>query len=143
VISQQFQDLNWFSEAEVAGTGANVLGVDFHLMLKYDKWRSNLNTRVDLLHNGLNSGDHSSEWHPKGMAGDSCTPDKEISPQEAFKAALKAGFFGIGIYWNGHAYSYHLDIGRGYRLWIAKRIIKDDGSKSWQYHSLISDPKQL
>lgn len=136
-----------FTPKEVRATGASLGDVQMWLIKSFQKFRDDLtkrvghNVSVHLLYNGMTTGGHKSKYHPSGEAGD-CYLGSEISPSDVFKSALNAGFKGVGIYWNGKIYSYHLDIGEDYRFWVG---VKDpDGKKkSWTFNGLIVDPKHL
>jgi len=135
---ENFLMLNYFTQSEVESTGANIKDVKFELMFRLDAFRRDLGAPVYLLNNGLTTGKHSSPEHPNGEAADVCTG--AIMPVwTVYKCALKNQFRGFGVYWNGIAYSYHLDIGTEYRQWTGI----PDGKGNWKFGTLIVDPKNL
>jgi len=134
-----------FTPKEVRATGAKLCDVQIWTMLTIQRFRDMINeamghnVSVSLLKNGMTTGNHKSPYHPAGTAID-CYLSVEVATTIVFKCALNAGFKGIGIYWNGKAYSYHLDIGDDFRFWIG---VKKPGGKKWTFDSLIADPKHL
>ena len=135
---ENFLMLNYFTQSEVESTGANIKDVKFELMFRLDAFRRDLGAPVYLLKKGLTTGGHSSPEHPAGKAVDVYI--SEVKPVwTVYKCALKNQFRGFGVYWNGIAYSYHLDIGAEYRQWVGV----PDGKGNWRFGSLIVDPKNL
>ena len=134
-----------FTPKEVRDTGADLDDVQIWTMRTIQRFRDKINeavghkVSVSLLKNGMTTGNHKSPYHPSGEAID-CYLSVEVTTTIAFKCALDAGFKGIGIYWNGKAYSYHLDTGDDFRFWIG---IKKPGEKKWTFDALIVDPKHL
>ncbi|MBU2249106.1 MAG: hypothetical protein KKD77_20330, partial [Gammaproteobacteria bacterium] len=127
--------------------------VQYKLIYKLDVFRELIGLPVKLLLNGLTTGDHVAVWHKKGLAVD-ITIRGEIDLFEAIKSAWVAGFRGVGIYWNGKAYSFHLDLRGAFSLWKAVKdkpigtitntkngkVTKIETGK-WIYTSIYVDPK--
>lgn len=135
---ENFLILRYFTQSEVEGTSADIKDVKLELMYRLDSFRHDLGVPVYLLNNGLTTGKHSSPEHQKGEAADVCTG--AIMPVwTVYKCALKNQFRGFGVYWNGIAYSYHLDIGSEHRQWTGV----PDGKGNWKFGTLIVDPKNL
>ena len=135
---ENFLILQWFTQSGVEETGAKIKDVKLELMFRLDSFRRDIDVPVYLLRNGLTTGKHASPEHPDGKAADICTGI--VKPVwTVYKSALKNGFRGFGAYWNGKAYSYHLDIGTEYRQWTG---IPDEKG-NWKFGSLIVDPKNL
>src|SRR5690554_947815 len=135
---ENFLTLRYFTHSEVIGSGANIKDVKFETMYRLDNFRHDLGVPVYLLNNGLTTGKHSSPEHPNGEAADVCT-GASMPVWTVYKCALKNQFRGFGVYWNGIAYSYHLDIGAEYRQWTGV----PDGKGNWRFGSLIVDPNNL
>lgn len=126
-----------FTPEEVEGTGASLDDVDVELLVRYDKFRKLLKRRVVFAPNGLTTGRHSSSLHPRGKAGDChfVEMDGPIDARTILEAGLGAGFHGIGIYWNGFAYSTHLDLRKEYGFWSGW---KKHRQENWEYLPLIT-----
>lgn len=141
---QDFQDLGirYFSPSEITATGAALEDVDAALIARYDSFRDHLGRAVCFCPNGLTTGNHSSPLHPEGLAGDASFREQDgpVSVPNVFKAALLAGFYGIGIYHNGAAYSIHLDLRPEYGFWAGH---KGHRESKWNFRSLIVDPAML
>jgi hypothetical protein len=139
---EDFRDIEFFTPGEVVRTGAALDDVSANLIIHYDRFRRVLNRRVVFAPNGLTTGVHSSPLHPRGLAGDChyVEMDGPIDARTIFEAALLSGFHGIGIYWNGIAYSTHLDLRDEFAFWIGHKKHRET---AWEYHSLINDPKNF
>jgi len=128
---------------DITGTGAKLDDVSIWLIVMLQKFyvlmcKTYPNIKIILLKNGLTSGDHRATWHPRGLAADiALSGDFKI--YDIWKIAVSAGFGGIGLYWNGVAYSIHIDLRprpKGFpALWAANKV---DGK--WSYGSVFSDP---
>ncbi len=131
-----------FTPAEIEATGAALEDVRWETLQMLQAFRDSMKRAVILLPNGLTSGDHSSPQHPLGLAVDVGFREKDgkVPPVLIFKSALIAGAKGIGIYWNGFAYSVHLDLRNEYAFWAG---VKGHRQKAWNYRPLINDPKFL
>lgn len=126
-----------FTQAEFTATGAKPEEVEFEALSMLDKFRELLGCGVYLHENGVTTGEHSSPGHAAGRAFDCYLKDKR-NFRAVLGAAVKAGFTAIGVYWNGHAYSFHLEHDPdGIRLWTGKRNTKTGG---WDYGQLLVDP---
>lgn len=130
-----------FSPKEITDTGASLESVKLETMVRLQKFRSLLGCSVHLCTNGLTTGRHNSPYHPKGLAVDFYLKidSNSVKILDLFKASLEAGFKGIGIYYNGKAYSFHFDLRPKYAFWTGTK----DGDSAWDYHKLIVDPKDL
>jgi len=131
-----FDYITHFTSNEVIATGAHIEDVAY-LTIKYlDRVRSLVDKPIKLIHNGLTSGNHTSRTHLEGCAVDFYVMD-DISHTEAVKVALygvSVGFRGIGVYWNGEAYSFHFDTRNELGTWYGTKTNKND---SWCYHGLM------
>lgn len=127
----------YFSKKEIEATGAKLEEVSFVLFQKLLKLRLALDIRMKLLHNGLTTGNHKSEFHPKGEAVDFFLASS-VDPYWVFKQAVKVGFLRVGIYWNGQTYSFHLDLGSEPAFWFG---VKSKKGEPWKFGRLIVDPK--
>lgn len=134
----EFKPLRYFTASEVERTGASIADVQRETMYAIDDFRHEMGIPVRLLFNGITSGNHKSAGHPNGLAVD-CTISGTVDVGEVFKNALIAGFKAIGIYWNGAAYSFHLELADRYRFWSGR---KAEGEAKWTYGRLIVDPKE-
>ena len=130
---------------EVENTGTDLENVELQLILKVHEWRLDHGYRIGLLYNGINSGSHSSEEHPKGQALDCFIYNDDnttIDIQKVFRSARKIGFSSIGIYYceETNIYCIHLSIGNRYVEWCAFKNKKKD---KWKYRRLIVDPRLI
>lgn len=136
-------DIHYFTPGEIEATGAKLENVQLTTILKLNVVRHELQRRIHLLHNGLTTGKHSAEEHPKGLAVD-WHLDLRDGPidfalvKRVVYDSLYAGFRGIGAYWNGEAYSFHTDCRHNYGMWYG---LKDDNNE-WEYGDLLVDPKR-
>jgi hypothetical protein len=142
MILEDFAGIRNFTADEVTRTGAKLNDVDGSLLSAYDKFRDLVGRRVTLLPGGLTTGNHNSIWHKKGMAGDCALYEEDgpVSVSDVFKAALEAGFKGIGVYYNQIAYSFHLDLRPAYGFWARYREHREP---HWHEVGLIVDPKMF
>lgn len=131
-----FDHITHFTKEECLKTGANISKLKIDWFHHADMFRDLIDCPVKLI--CLNTGKHEvGSRHYSGDAGDVLLLKPRIIP-EVLDAALQAGFRGIGVYWNGVAYSYHLDIGRTLvTLWQGR---KKKGDQVWRYGPLIMDP---
>jgi len=114
-----------FSYKEMENTGSDVAGVKLLTMMMLQNVRTDLGQTIDLCENGLNSGDHLSEYHD-GRAVD-WSFRHYIDPMVVVLAMIRAGYNGIGVYKNvGGYYSYHGDTREIFGSWY--REYKDDGT---------------
>jgi len=128
-----------FTPREVELTGADLSRVDVETFICLQRFRSIIKREVHLIKNGINSGDHKSKEHDGGIAIDCCIYGKLISLNKIIYSAMKAGFTGIGIYYNKQTniYSFHFDLGR-IRMWTA---YKETRTAKWKYYGFLLDPK--
>lgn len=132
-----------FTADEVINTGANLRDVNVLTMVGVQKFRTRIGRPVLLLFGGITTGVHASPQHPGGTAIDVAfrESDGPINIKSMVYAAVDAGFKGIGTYWNGVAWSLHLDLGPEIRRWGRwKRHRSDEG---WHKESLIIDVSTL
>jgi len=129
-----------FTPEEVELTGATLEGIQLRLMVSLQTFRTIMDRRVGLLVNGMTSGGHKAKEHFLGLAVDGFLyPDEgPMDIDLIFKAALTAGCKGIGIYWNGIQYSFHLDLRPEYGFWSGHKVAKNM-VKTWRYVSLLKD----
>jgi len=141
-----FALLDNFTYREVERTGAKIKGVKFRTMWTLQLVRTKTKKAIRLMANGLNSGDHKSKEHAAGEAVDFAVSGVKTFAQvvKVIYAMLEAGFRGIGVYWNGHAYSFHGDVG-AIRTWAAIRIESKGVPRKteWKYYALLVDPSKL
>jgi hypothetical protein len=128
--------INHFTGEEIEETGADLKDINVDLIIALDLFRSILGYPVYLLENGMTTGSHSSWTHPAGMAVDGRTKGK-LGVDRIIKAALQAGFKGIGVYWNGQCTSFHLDIRPNYAFWAGHK--KEPGVGDWTFTSLFNE----
>jgi len=140
----QFHSLgiNDFTPAEVRRTGANLDDVQPALMIMLQRVRTDIGRRIALLPNGMTTGAHKAPEHAQGLAVDFGFFEKDghVDIRAVAYALLAAGARGIGLYWNGTAYSVHADLRRSYATW---RGVKEHGESRWSYGPLLIDPRGL
>lgn len=125
-----------FTKEEIESTGAKLGDVSPELIYNLDCFRKEIGRVVVLLPNGLTTGEHKSEWHGKGLAVDTALQDTmPVDINLVFCTVLRAGFTGIGIYWNGAAWSFHFDLRPAYTFW---RAIKGHRETAWIYLPFLS-----
>lgn len=128
-----------FTSREVRNTGTELRDVNLFTMLALQGFRIHpyVNRPVILLPGGLTTGDHASYEHPAGLAVDVAfrEQDGEIVIKRFVYAAVESGFKGIGTYWNGIAWSMHLDIGQEIRRWAWWKHHREE----WHKTDLIMD----
>ncbi len=129
-----------YTPEEVTNTGAMLDDVQLRLMLSVQAFRTILDRRVGIFVNGLTTGNHKAIEHGLGLAGDGFLypSDGPTDTNLILKAALTAGFKGIGIYWNGVQYSFHLDLRNEYGFWGGYKDVTK-GVKDWVYTSLLTE----
>jgi hypothetical protein len=115
-----------FTYKEVVASKADATRVKVFVLVKLQSVRTELGVVTRICENGLNSGKHISVTHGDDDAIDFYF-DHYIDPITVICAMIRAGFTGIGVYKNvGGYYSYHGDVGEGFRQWY--REYKDDGT---------------
>lgn len=115
-------------------TGANISIVKFSLLLGLDRVRRDLSRRIILLRNGLTSGEHSAPEHRQGIAVDFTFLPKDGPIDQSclytlLKAAIDHGFRGVGFYFNGIMWSFHLDLRKDLTLWTGRKA--EPGKGPW------------
>jgi hypothetical protein len=120
----------------ITDTGAKLESVDAEVISKLNRVCNLLGADPCLQKNGLTTGSHASDMHPRGQAVDFYFI-KEFPFKDVFKAMLKVGFTGVGVYHNGKMYSYHGDLRQGYSFWTGK---KSEVGELWEYGELLNDP---
>lgn len=138
-IANSIFDTPKFSKKEIEDTGAKLEDVDFESFKMICQIRKDINSPIYFLFNGLTTGNHKSLGHPAGKAFDIRVPRKNF--YEVFKRAIDAGFKKIGVYWNGTAYSYHIENSATSAFWMGTK--KAPGKGSWKFGQLILDPKKI
>jgi len=124
---------------DITGTGAPLDSVNVFLVRRLDEFVGRAGVKVVFLPNGLTTGVHRSTWHPRGLAADIAfdVDQDEVDIYALWKLAIEVGFRGVGIYWNGVAYSMHLDLRPRLAFW--------GGSKAqggpWDYSGVFTDPR--
>jgi hypothetical protein len=122
-----------FNQAEIEMTGAALDDVDPQTILTLQSFRTIIIKPVHLIHNGITTGNHHAKEHPDGKAVDFYL-DNTTSPCEAVFAMIRAGFNGVGYYYNGQAYSYHGDIRQSRAMWRGTKTRIDE---EWKYENVI------
>ena len=127
--------IRYFTASEIEATGARLPEIQIRLMQHLDRFRSMLGQPVQLVKNGLTSGQHKSQLHKMGVAVD-CTV-RDFQPEEILKTALECDFKGIGLYCREGAgwVSFHLDLRQDLGLWVGARTRRQ---RRWDYTSLIA-----
>jgi hypothetical protein len=127
-----------FTPREIERTGASLKSVRIETMVVLQEVRSQMAMPFILIHNGLTTGNHVAPEHADGRAVDFTIPS--IRPEDFRRLvvyAVRAGFCGIGLYWNSVAYSFHLDLRpiERFAIWgTAKRM---PGSPGWDVSKTI------
>ena len=112
-------------------------------MMILQAFRTAIDRRLNFQYNGITVGNHYSEEHPAGEAFDIRFDKRDgiitwRNVKWFIKIALRVGFRGIGVYWNGKEYSMHLDTRPDFSGWKEK---KQKGKRKWIYSDLLSDPR--
>jgi len=131
-----------FTAAEVETTGAALDDVQLKLMIALQAFRILIDRRVGLIRNGMTTGDHKSKEHPLGLAVDGFLypDDGQIEISDIVKAALAAGFKGMGVYWNMKQFSFHLDLRPDLAFWYGFKDGTNGLMGKWTYSSLFVTP---
>lgn len=125
---------------EIRATGSNVEDVDYSAFDSVCQLRKELNSPIYFIKNGITTGNHKSPGHPAGKAFDIRVP--RLPMYAVFKAAIGSGFNKIGVYWNGKAYSYHLEVAPSPAFWMGTK--PEPGPKhGWKFNTLIKDPAKV
>ena len=137
---EDYNSLPNFSAHEVVKTGGDPLQMQRQAMYMLQDFRTLIDRRFRFQYGGLNSGNHASKEHPAGCAIDGYLDPRDgdvdqRAIQKVFKAALQVGFKGIGIYYNGTLWSFHLDTRAEYGLWTGRK--KAPGAGGWVYRNML------
>lgn len=134
-------DVRHVKAADVTATKAPLDSVNLYLILHLDDFIGRCGLPVVLLPNGLTTGTHRASWHPRGLAADVAfgIKQEDVKIYDLWKLAIECGFKGVGIYWNGVAYSMHLDLRPVLSTWGG---VKTTGA-DWAYYSLFNDPRKF
>ena len=130
-----------FTPAEVRSVGSKVADLDLSLMVCAQKMRDELERRMKVL--SLTGGTHKpGSEHYQGRALDFTLypEDGPVLISDVYKAALVANFTGVGIYWNGAAWSFHVDVRSHFAFWSA---VKNKRASNWSYLPLTLDESYL
>lgn len=125
----------------VLDTGAPLDSVNLFLAIRADRFIGETGLPFVFMKNGLTTGIHRASWHPRGLAVDGafdCDQDR-VRIYDVWKTAIECGFRGIGLYWNGTAYSLHLDLRPDLSFWGGA---KRDRNDAWEYFSVFRDPRE-
>lgn len=128
-----------FSRQEIEETGASINDVNLFLMQSMQSLRDDLGRVIVLLYGGLTTGHHASYQHPNGTACDFCLRegDGDISISSIHYAVQRAGFKAFGVYWNGTAFSFHVDLGPNIRSWLWWKRHREN---KWKKETLYRNP---
>ena len=134
----EFNYINHFTLQEVLATGADFLKVNYQVLYNLDKFRTDLNSPINLLYNGLNTGVHAkNSYHYKNLAVDFTIRSHNIRNRlpEIMILAGKHEFNGVGIYYNQKSdrYSFHLDLRAKATAWYG---FNDQPVYSWDYYDM-------
>lgn len=134
-------NITCFTPEEVRGTGADLFDISLLLMLMLQKFRKSIGRKVVLLPKGMTTGEHKSQEHRMGLAVDVAFTEQDgpVDIAVVFRSCLTAGAKGIGVYWNGSAYSVHMDLRKEYTFWGAWKAHRKN---TWNYTSLLKDPAE-
>ena len=134
-----YVDLQNFTAQEVMDTGGNPETMERGQMVGMQNLRSMIGRRIVLLHGGMNSGEHTAAEHPEGRASDFILDPKDGPINQAviykvFTSAIACGFKGIGVYFNGVCWSFHVDSGQDVAFWIGRKSTPN--AEGWTYRRM-------
>lgn len=117
-----FDHIEYFTQYEVENTGANIDDVNVDTIHRLDLLRKRCGVPIQLVFNGITTGNHKSKGHLSGNAID--VRIKSVTDSNhALKIMLMAssvGFSAIGVYKNSAGwYNFHLEIDETFRVWGA------------------------
>lgn len=144
VLDFEINQITDFTPGEIEATGADLNEMQSETICALQKFKNNLQRNVFLDKDGLTSGRHKNPEHKAGRA-----VDCQLAPAEGninfhllFKAAIKAGFKGIGLYWNQEFYKLHLDLRLEFKFWGG---VKDESKNinDWQWYPLLNDISKI
>ena len=139
-LTKQYDIEGRITADEIRSTGSNVADIDSGAFESMCKLRKDLDSPIYFIVNGMTTGRHKSKGHPEGKAMDVRIP--RLPFYTVFKAAIAAGFNKIGVYWNGKAYSYHLEVSPYPAFWMGTK--SGVGPKyPWTFSKLIKDPAKV
>jgi len=143
MTERDFQDfgITCVTSQNVIGTGAALADVSVFLIIRLQRYADLSGRRFVLLPNGLTSGQHSSSYHKRGMAADISWREANgsLNIYQEWKGLIGAGFGGIGLYFNGTAYSAHVDLRPKLAFWAGW---KRHGENIWTMGGLFKDPRK-
>jgi len=145
---QDFEDyaISDFRPWEIARVGTDLKDVQVTVFVLAQKFRDEMDRRVKII--SLTGGEHKpGSYHYLGRAMDFVLylMDGPVDIYVVFKAALLAGFNGIGIYWNGKRFSFHVDTRSHYTFWCGHKKMNLGGEREskWTYIPLTLDADYL
>ena len=129
-MSHDFANMLWLTDKMIRDTGGNPDAMNEFALCAFDQYAYGMEqngVKVVLMHNGMNSGTHTSKEHPHGKAVDFALVAKVRPPLvEIFARAAFCGFTGFGVYCNAEGYySYHVHTGPRFASWTTKIIGKE------------------
>ncbi len=136
------ENISCCTAEQIEATGAELSDVNCETILSLDQFARIAEVHVDLLCNGLTSGVHDSREHAEGLAVDfvvRLSQGTRPDVRHYVPILYNVGFRGVGVYWNGTAYSFHADIGDTFRQWAWE---KRPGQTGWMKRALIVDPAE-
>jgi len=147
MVSKDFKDYQilHIKEKDITSSGADLADINLFFIIALDKFFGTLfveyGIHAVILFNGLTTGNHKSFTHKRGLAGDIAfaVSASEMSIYSIWKKAIEAGFKGIGLYWNGVAYSMHLDLRPSLAFWSMRK----DETGAWISDSVFKDPREI
>ncbi len=130
----------YFNLGEIKATGADPEKIERETIITLVTFRKLIRRPIILLPGGLTSGDHEPEsLHFKGKAVDFMLGTQPPHLDFVVERMLRAGFRGIGVYWNGRLNSFHGDTRPEVEFWSGVKPIPGKGA--WKYGTLISPLK--
>jgi hypothetical protein len=143
-MSHDFANMLWLTEKMIRDIGGNPDAMNEFALCAFDQFAFGMeanHVKVVLMHNGMNSGKHTSKEHPEGKAIDFALVARTYPPIiEIMMRAAFCGFTGFGVYYNSKGiYSYHVHTGPRFASWQT-RILADGTRKTG---ALINDPGRL
>ena len=124
------------SRLMIERTGADYDKLDSEMLIALHQFNDTIHEKygwgVQLLYNGMNSGDHKAIEHPQGKAVDFVIVGEKVEPFIVICEMIVAGFRGLGTYWNGVARSYHGDVREKFAQWQWKNKRDDKGNRIYE-----------
>lgn len=132
--ARDFEQVKYFTQQEIESTGANIDDVQYVLIEKLSELREAIDRPIKLQKNGITSGKHSAIEHKAGLAIDFYIADlNDYDVVKVILIASEIGFKGIGVYWNGRMWSFHLDLRPELKTWLGT---KNEPGYAWEYKQL-------